>query len=174
MDVQWEAEFDGFLTFDVELESDVLNIDDFEHEEIQLAADCANLYNQPESIFDDFREECSMCCICWEPFFNDKQARLMFLEKKQVLIPFTLPCLHIGHICCLAKLLAMRCTQKCCGRCAAQIPEQLFGAFPSSLCHAILAHTFVESIAAKEKQLARSFLKMESAVYERFIIKEKT
>jgi hypothetical protein len=134
----WEAEFDGFLSNDVKLESDILDIDEVEILEIedvgdatcdrvQVTAEGAGVPDRPTSTCRHFQEECSMCCICWEPFLNKKQIRLEFLEKKQVMVPFALPCLHLGHLCCLKKMLSMRCTQKCCGRCAAQIPEQLFG-----------------------------------------------
>jgi hypothetical protein len=114
----WEAEFDGFLSNDVKLESDILDIDEVEILEI-------------EDVVDATCDRVQMCCMCWEPFLNKKQIRLEFLEKKQVMVPFALPCLHVGHLCCLKRLLSMRCTQKCCGRCAAQIPEQLFGGIVS-------------------------------------------
>lgn len=130
MDADWVDEFDGFLSRDVALESDILDIDEADERDcakMQMQTCCEERPAQPASLFGDFREECSMCCICWEPFLNEKQIRLIFLEKKQVLVPFVLPCLHLGHLCCLKRLLAMRCTQKCCGRCAAPIPEQLFG-----------------------------------------------
>ena len=134
----WEAEFDGFLSNDVKLESDVLEIDEYQileiedleqsaSDRVQMITAGADVADRPISTCRHFEEECSMCCICWEPFLNKKQIRLEFLEKKQVMVPFALPCLHLGHLCCLKKLLSMRCTQKCCGRCAAQIPEQLFG-----------------------------------------------
>jgi hypothetical protein len=159
MSADWIDEFDGFLSSDVKLESDILDIDEpYEHNSGQhrvnafswdstsesdiLEIDEANEHdcvqqganvdrkksaNFLSSIFKDFQEESSMCCVCWEPFLNEKQTRLVYLEKKQVLLPFALPCLHLGHIHCLKKLVSMRCTQKCCGRCAALIPEQLFG-----------------------------------------------
>jgi hypothetical protein len=142
MNAEWVTEFDGFLSCDVTLESDVLNIDEEDSCEcgtIQVQPDRAELSNQSESILHDFQAESSMCCICWEPFLNSKNTRLVFLEQKKVLVPFALPCLHVGHLCCLAKLLAMRCTQKCCGRCAAPIPEQLFGKLLSSfMCNFLL------------------------------------
>jgi hypothetical protein len=130
MNAEWIAEFDEFLSCDVTLEHEILEIDetdDCESRETQDQTRGSKFLNQPESFFNDFREECSICCLCWEPFFTESQTRILFLEKKQVLVPFALPCLHVGHLYCLAKLLAMRCTQKCCGRCAAPIPEQLFG-----------------------------------------------
>jgi hypothetical protein len=130
MSADWVAEFDGFLSNEVMLESDILDIDEaFEHDcgQLQEQACCTNLAENPTPMSKDFQEESSMCCVCWEPFLTEKETRLVFLEKKQILLPFALPCLHIGHLHCLKKLVSMRCIQKCCGRCAAQIPEQLFG-----------------------------------------------
>jgi hypothetical protein len=205
----WIDEFDGFLSSDVKLESDILNIEEpNEHISWQQPVcalsgdatsesdileideanehDCGpngantdreNLADFVSSTFKDFQEESSMCCVCWEPFLNEKQTRLVYLEKKQVLLPFALPCLHLGHIHCLKKLVSMRCTQKCCGRCAALIPEQLFGMYMgiATVVFAYVALTieFAGIIADKEKKLASGFLKMESAVFETIGLKKK-
>jgi hypothetical protein len=133
MNAEWAAQFDGFLSNDVTLESDILNIEEvLGHDREQMQAlsprGCkTNAFTNSTTQLKEFQEESSMCCVCWEHFLNEKQTRLIFLDKKQVMMAFTLPCLHLGHLYCLNKLVSMRCTQKCCGRCAAQIPEQLFG-----------------------------------------------
>jgi hypothetical protein len=126
---EWISEFDVFISSDFQLETDILNIDEPEKCQSDLLESglCTLITEKSSTICKDFKEECSTCCICWEPFLSDKELSLFFLEKKQVMTPFVLPCLHLGHLCCLKKMLTLRCIQKCCGRCAMPVPEQLFG-----------------------------------------------
>ena len=78
MSAEWEAEFDGFISSDACF--DILDIDEADErdseEQIQISAGHAIKIDQPPSLFKEFQQECEMCCICWEPFLNEKQTRL--------------------------------------------------------------------------------------------------
>ncbi len=82
MSAEWAAEFDGFLSNDVTLESDILNIEEvLGHDREQMQAlsprDCQTMaFTNPTTQLKEFQEESSMCCVCWEQFLNEKQTRL--------------------------------------------------------------------------------------------------
>ena len=68
MDADWVDEFDGFLSRDVILESDILDIDEADERDcakMQMRTCCEERSApQPASLFGDFREETSRCAEC--------------------------------------------------------------------------------------------------------------
>jgi hypothetical protein len=84
MSADWAAEFDGFLSSDACFE--ILDIDEADArdgEQIQFSAGHAITIEQPSSDFKEFQLECAMCCICWEPFLNEKETRLRQFKRAQ-------------------------------------------------------------------------------------------